>query len=229
MSLPIGAAIARLHGEWSVWKRWWLAAWLALVTHPLLDLMTVYGTQLARPFSDHPFAVGSVFIIDLLYTLPLLIGTGVALARADRRRAWNTAGLVLSTAYLGWGWAAQQHVAGVARRPGSSRHLRRAGAGHTHAVQHRAVAHRRHRPRRYSRATLAARADAAISSTPSRAAKRCDRTGRQPGSPPHGCFSQGFYKLRSPGTLHITDLRMGQEPTYTFSFNVAERRSARRR
>ncbi len=40
--------------------------WLALVTHPLLDAMTVYGTQLALPFTNHPYGVGSVFIIDLL-------------------------------------------------------------------------------------------------------------------------------------------------------------------
>jgi membrane-bound metal-dependent hydrolase YbcI (DUF457 family) len=37
-----------------------------LVTHPLLDAMTVYGTQLALPFTNHPYAVGSIFIIDSL-------------------------------------------------------------------------------------------------------------------------------------------------------------------
>ena len=66
--------MARLHSEWAQWRRWWVAMWLALVTHPLLDTMTVYGTQLALPFSDWPFGVGSVFIIDPLYTLPLLAG-----------------------------------------------------------------------------------------------------------------------------------------------------------
>ena len=42
----LAAAVARLHGEPAQWRRWWLAIWLALVTHPLLDAMTVYGTQL---------------------------------------------------------------------------------------------------------------------------------------------------------------------------------------
>ena len=59
-SLPFAAGVARLHGEWVQRKRWWLAIWLALVTHPLLDAMTVYGTQLALPFSSRPFGVGSV-------------------------------------------------------------------------------------------------------------------------------------------------------------------------
>ena len=80
-SLPMAAAVARLHDEWAQWRRWWLALWLVLLTHPLLDTMTVYGTQLALPFSNHPFGVGSIFIIDPLYTLPLLLGVGWALAR----------------------------------------------------------------------------------------------------------------------------------------------------
>jgi inner membrane protein len=95
------------------WRRWWLALWLALVTHPLLDAMTVYGTQLALPFSARPFGLGSVFIIDPLYTLPLLAGLGVTLA-SQRQRA-NAIGLALSTVYLGWGVIAQAHVERIAR------------------------------------------------------------------------------------------------------------------
>ena len=36
-------------------------------------------------------------------------------------------------------------------------------------------------------------------------------------------FSQGFYKLRisdNPGHVLLTDLRMGQEPSYTFTFDL---------
>ncbi|HEY0825570.1 MAG TPA: metal-dependent hydrolase, partial [Ramlibacter sp.] len=104
LASPLVAALpAALHRERHLFRRWWLAIWLALVTHPLLDAMTVYGTRLLLPFSDHPFAVGSVFIIDPLYTVPLLIGLVVALARREgrglRANAW---GLALSTAYLAW-------------------------------------------------------------------------------------------------------------------------------
>jgi inner membrane protein len=39
-------------------------------------------------------------------------------------------------------------------------------------------------------------------------------------------FSKGFYKLHQDGArLLISDLRMGQEPAYIFTFVVAERRS----
>ena len=116
-SLPFAALVARLNGEWSLWRRWWLAMWLALVTHPLLDAMTVYGTQLALPFSNHPYGVGSVFIIDPLYTVPLLVGGIWALVSRGGRRglAANAVGLAISTAYLGWTFAAQQYVENIAR------------------------------------------------------------------------------------------------------------------
>jgi len=101
-------------------QEWWLLAWLALVTHPLLDAFTIYGTQLLLPFSDYPVGVGSVFIIDPLYTVPLIVGVIAALRLrgrdAPRAMRWNTAGLALSTLYLGWGVAAQAHVEGVVHR-----------------------------------------------------------------------------------------------------------------
>jgi inner membrane protein len=99
---------------------WWLLTWLALVTHTLLDAFTVYGTQLLLPFSDYPVGVGSVFIIDPLYTVPLIVGVIAALwlrsRDPDRALRWNAAGLALSTLYLGWTVAAQSHVEGVVNR-----------------------------------------------------------------------------------------------------------------
>lgn len=128
-SLPFSAGVARVSGEWAQWRRWTLAMWLALVTHPLLHAMTAYGTQLALPFSSHPYGVGSVFIIDPLYTLPLLIGVGWAITgrgkgkgdggapvhESGRGLKANVVGLAVSTAYLAWGVAAQQHVSQINR------------------------------------------------------------------------------------------------------------------
>ena len=47
---------------------------LTLLAHPVLDAFTVYGTQLLLPFSDYPAGLGSIFIIDPLFTVPLLAG-----------------------------------------------------------------------------------------------------------------------------------------------------------
>lgn len=101
-------------------REWFALVWLALISHPLLDAFTVYGTQLLLPFSNHPLGLGSIFIIDPLYTLPLIIGTAVAFGLRGRQPAmagrWNAAGLIVSTLYLGWTVAAQATVAGVAQR-----------------------------------------------------------------------------------------------------------------
>jgi inner membrane protein len=122
IAAPFLAAFpALLHRSLAVkFGEWWLLAWLAIVAHPLLDAFTVYGTQLLLPFSDYPVGIGSIFIIDPLYTLPLIVGVFMALRLAARNpgRAlrWNAAGLVLSTIYLGWSVAAQSQVEGYVHR-----------------------------------------------------------------------------------------------------------------
>ena len=78
-ALAGGAAIAyglaKLHAKFGVsFGRWFLFTFLALFTHALLDGFTVYGTQLLNPVSNFPFAWNSIFIIDPLYTVPLLLG-----------------------------------------------------------------------------------------------------------------------------------------------------------
>ncbi len=51
--------------------RLFLALWLVLFTHPLLDAFTSYGTQLFWPFKPTPSSWSSIFIIDPFFTLPL--------------------------------------------------------------------------------------------------------------------------------------------------------------
>ncbi|MEM6845628.1 MAG: metal-dependent hydrolase [Bacteroidota bacterium] len=85
------------------WKDWSWLFFFALVTHPLLDAFTNYGTMLFFPFSDVRIAWRTIFIIDPLYTLPLLIGTLIVLflaRKSSRRKQVNRWTLILSTAYL---------------------------------------------------------------------------------------------------------------------------------
>ena len=113
----LGWAVSKLHRDvgWTGWA--WLFFW-ALWTHPMLDALTVYGTQLLWPITNAPFALPSLFIIDPLYTVWLLVAVLVALflrrERPLRRRlAW--AGLGLSTAYAAWSLGVKTHVEGVVR------------------------------------------------------------------------------------------------------------------
>lgn len=57
---------------------------LAWSTHVLIDIFTSYGTQLLEPFSDQRFAFSNLFIIDPLFTLPLLVWCVVIFWRCVR-------------------------------------------------------------------------------------------------------------------------------------------------
>lgn len=80
-------------------RRWWLFYLACLLTHPLLDAFTTYGTQLWWPLNIPPVSWASIFIIDPLYTLPLIVSALYVLVRGYRARALRW-GLALSTAYL---------------------------------------------------------------------------------------------------------------------------------
>jgi inner membrane protein len=223
---PLLAGIAaRLDGGRRSWPRWWLATWLALVTHPLLDLMTVYGTRLLLPFSATPLAVGSIFIIDPLYTLPLLAGLLLSLRdRGEARWRWNAAGLALSTAYLAWSMLAQAQVTRAAEAS-----LREAELAYDrllvtpapfNTVLWRLVAVG---PDHYHEAyrSLFDKDEKIGWTTHDRCGALIARHFDHPGIREIADFSRGFHRLESAdGRLFVTDLRMGQEPFYFFRFDV---------
>ena len=93
-------------------RRWLAAISITLLTHPLLDAHTAYGTQLLWPLQTPPVSWSTLFIIDPLYTLPLLVGAIYAAVRplTVRSDTLLRAGLALSSVYLAWSWAAKLHV-----------------------------------------------------------------------------------------------------------------------
>ena len=219
--------VSRVHGQREHFRRWWLALWLALVTHPLLDAMTAYGTQLLQPFSDYPFAVGSVYIIDPLYTVPLLVGMAVALSRREFvGLRWCRWGLALSTAYLGWSLAAQWYVRDRAYDSLAARGIQAERVLVTptyfNTVLWRVVAMTdggyeegfysmldRGRPIHFDR----------FASDHALYEKLKDRWPVQR----IAWYSHGFFKMyEQDGQIDIADLRMGLEPAYTFAFHVAQ-------
>lgn len=105
---PLAVLLALLLHRWrpSVsFGRWLAFTGLILITHPLLDAFTTYGTQLWWPIAP-PVALNSIFIIDPLYTLPLLIAVIIAIVRPPSVAGLGM-GLALSSAYLLWSLAAQ--------------------------------------------------------------------------------------------------------------------------
>ena len=81
---------------------WFKMFFLAIITHPLLDAQTTWGTQLFWPF-EWRVAVENIFIIDPIYTLPFLtflILTAFQDRLSKKRRLFNSLGLIISSAYL---------------------------------------------------------------------------------------------------------------------------------
>ncbi len=86
------------------------------VTHIGLDLCTTYGTRIFLPLSDEPYALSSIFVVDPLYTVPLLLTVGVLLATKNSVRKnfyIAMAGLLLSNAYLGTSLLLKDHATKV--------------------------------------------------------------------------------------------------------------------
>ena len=233
-------------GGWLLWlalKRWWCAvreaprSWfiaiqLALLTHPLLDAVTIYGTQLWWPLPMHPVMGGSLFIIDPLYTLPLLVGCVAALIAPTRIGAHRVlvAGMILSTVYVGWSMAAQAWVDRLAGRElariGWADAPRFVTPSPLNTILWRVVVMT---PDFYLEGYHSLIADekpiefrAYESDTAA-----LDALADAPSVRRLRWFNRGFMKAETrAGQLVLSDLRMGSEPDYVFRFAVAEVDSA---
>ncbi|TDK33824.1 metal-dependent hydrolase [Luteimonas terrae] len=212
--------------------RWFWAIALALITHPLLDAFTVYGTQLMWPFRPSPAMWSSVFIIDPLYTIWLLIGVLVAAFAGPRvlgKRA-IAIGLALSTAYLGWSLVAKTLVDREAGRSLAAMGLADAPRFSVpmpaNTVLWRVVAMTPDGYLEGFRSLAVDRGPMQFTAYPSdTAALRANA--HLPAVQRLAWFNSGFMGATVvDDRLVLSDLRMGNEPDYFFRFNVAERRGA---
>ena len=106
--------IARVHSATREhFKGWWLLTFLVLESSVLLDFLTVYGTQILWPFDTTPRAWPVFFIVDPLFTVPLVIGCLAALRWSGRTRLGhrlNAIALALSMVYMLWAFGARELV-----------------------------------------------------------------------------------------------------------------------
>ena len=101
LSPLIAKLITTIHKDTKqLYAKWVFLSFIVLEGSVFLDLLTIYGTQIFWPFDTTPHAVPSLFIIDPLFTLPILIG--VLTAQFLKNHRLNTIGLSLSLAYLVW-------------------------------------------------------------------------------------------------------------------------------
>ncbi len=221
---PIAYLVMRLLGGAGQFVRWCVAVWLILITHVGLDLLTIYGTQFAQPFSSTPFGIGSMFVIDPFYTLPLLLGLLMSVvSRSQTAGRWNAWGLVVSSAYVVWGLAVHQHVSQLAAKapPVNDPSLRMVvTAAPLNTVLWRAVAET---PDHYYEgwySLLDAQPTFSWKAYP-RPGALIDQHRDHRDVARMAAFTHGFFTLEQVGdTLFLTDLRLGLEPFYSFRFDL---------
>ena len=208
--------------------RWWWAIFACLMSHPLLDSFTVYGTQLLWPLPVPPLMWSSLFIIDPLFTAAWLGAFVLAMVAGSRQ--WGgkalAVGLVLGVGYLGWSLLAKALVQreadralaamGLADAPRFSvpmpfntllwRVVAMTPSGFVEGERSLVADHGLMRFRGYPSNVQALRQAAAI-----------------PAVQELSWFNHGFQKAQvRDGQLVLSDLRMGAEPDYSFNFAVAE-------
>ena len=81
---------------------YWLFFW-AFATHIMIDAFTTYGTQILQPFDNLRFTTSSISVVDMVYTIPLLLGLLIAnyFPRKSKQRIiaiW--AGILVSSIYM---------------------------------------------------------------------------------------------------------------------------------
>lgn len=224
---------------WALLRRWWEPVraaplpWLAgislaLLTHPLIDAHTAYGTQLFWPLESPPVMWSTLFIIDPVFTLPLLFAVIIAAKWpiAARTTAVLVAGLSMSTAYLAWSWVGKTQVERHARAQLTTLGLANAPLFSTptpfNTVLWRVVA-------LTETGYLEGYDSLLVNEGPIRfTAYESDIQSLQAASDVWAVsrlrwFSRDFLKAEvRDQRLILTDLRMGAEPKYVFSHAVAE-------
>ena len=103
VAIPLGWLGWRLMGRRGRPQTWIHLAFWALITHPLLDTCTTYGTQLLAPLSDMRFSWDVVAIVDLFYSLPLFAAIVVGFFKSswpDRASRWARRALAWGGLYL---------------------------------------------------------------------------------------------------------------------------------
>ncbi|KFN43535.1 metal-dependent hydrolase [Arenimonas oryziterrae] len=232
--LPLVAALL------SAWLRsWWTPVreeprrwfWLVLITllaHPLIDAFTSYGTQLFWPLPVPTAMWSSLFIIDPMFTLPLVLACFFGwLLRERAARVALLTGLVLSGAYLGWSWIAKTRVEAAADAALASLGLQDAPRFSApmpfNTLLWRVVVMTPDGFVEGERSLVADRGpmqfQAHASDTQAMAA-----VAAYPATRKLAWFSHGFLKAQvQDDRVVLSDLRMGAEPDYSFRFVVAAR------
>lgn len=210
--------------------RWFWLIQACLLSHPLIDACTVYGTSLLWPLEVPPAMWSLFFIIEPAFTLWLLLGCVIAwcVPKKPWGRRGAIVGLTLAVGVLGVAGGAKWKVDRQAERTLAAMGLAHAPYFSTpmpfSTLLWRVVAMT---PSGYVDAERSVFDDGPMvfQGHPSntQALARAEKIGL-PAVTRLAWFNHGFMRAQVQGQrLVLSDLRMGLDPDYTFSFAVAER------
>lgn len=97
-------------------RPWWmLVLAVSILSHPLLDVCTTYGTQIFAPFSSYRASCHAIGVVDPLYTVPLIVALTVGkVDDVQRKVRASIVGIAITTSYLAYGWWLNQRAIEVA-------------------------------------------------------------------------------------------------------------------
>lgn len=209
--------------------RTYAAIYSIFATHALIDAITIYGTRLLYPVIDTPYGVGSMFIIDPLYTLPLVVITlwGLLVATSTPRFfRWCKGVLAVTTAYMALSIPLQHYAEAKAVRVLNERGiepervLTLAAPFTTLFFKTVAIDGSRY-INLYT--PLFGDEDTITAYVHPRRADLVTCLATDPRFQELAAFTKGFFSLRAEdGNIIMSDLRMGLTPNYVFQFAIAE-------
>ncbi len=210
------------------YRGWVLLAFVVLEASVLLDLLTIYGTQIFWPFDKTPMALPVLFIIDPLFTLPVLLGVLAALVlkrKSPLGHRFNTIGLFISLAYLAWAFGAGEFVERkvrekLARQEVSYSQFIASPAPFT-TLLWRVVGIDKDRYFETYFSLFDRNTPLLVDFYPRNLALMTGIEEHPPVAKLHW-FTRGYYAFSTVDKdVVMTDLRMGSEPDYVFQFKVA--------
>ncbi|MDC1004865.1 metal-dependent hydrolase [Opitutales bacterium] len=217
--------ITKVHRDTKpLFNKWMLLTFVVLNGSVLLDLFTIYGTQIFWPLDTTPLAVPTLFIIDPLFTLPILIGVSAALFLKNHRL--NFIGLSLSLAYLIWALGVSVFVNGKMEEK-----LNEQGVPYSQFISSPApfttllwrtvgIHNDQYFETYYS--LFDGDAPLSVNFYP-RNLSLMKGIGEHSPLVKLKSFTKGYFAMsENNGSIAMTDLRMGSEPDYVFQFKVAE-------
>ena len=230
LSPVIAWLITKVHPDTKrYYRRWLWLSFLVLEASVLLDLMTIYGTQIFWPLDTTPMAIPVLFIIDPFFTLPILSGVLAALVLKRQRtlgHRLNTAGLILSLAYLIWAFGAaewvERRVTDKLARQEVPHSQFIASAAPFNTLLWRIVGIDKDRYFETYFSLFDGETPLVVDFYPRNLALSAGIEDHPPVAK-LAWFTRGYYAFSTVGAyIVMTDLRMGSDPDYVFRFKVAK-------